>query len=140
MARGRLVAAALAGILVSFLLFMVLQVATPDPELRRGEGEVRWERFQFATQEERWTRGSVARIVNAGDVPLDLVLTAPSGENLSFQVPPGRAINVTLSEEGRYGLRSPTYPWGETQLEVRSANPFVRFFENLFRPGSARAA
>lgn len=124
--------AALAGLLVSFLVFAAFAILTPDEDLVRGEGEVVWQRFQFEQERYSFTAGSEAVVANEGAVPLDLVVTGPGGGNRTFVIPAESTVIVNLTEEGEYGLRALTYSWGETTFEVRSANPFVRFFEDLF--------
>lgn len=132
MRRGRMILAAIAGVLVSFVVFAGLVLISPDEGLQKGEGEVVWEGFQFQQEDYTFTRSSVARVVNEDSVPVDLVVMAPGGQNLSFVVPVGGFVEVDLEEEGSYRLSGRTYEWGEAEIEVRSSNPFVRFFEDVF--------
>jgi hypothetical protein len=131
MARTRLLMAALAGLLVSFVVFVALYMVTPQPDLLRGEGDVQWERFQFVEGRQTFTAGSVARFLNEDGVPLELVVITPDGREVVFVVPPGGVLNVTLDKRGAYRVGSPTYPWADGTIEVRSANPFIRFWEDL---------
>lgn len=124
--------AALAGVLVSFLVFTAFSVVTPDEDLEQGEGEVVWQRFQFENERYRFTQGSEAVVVNSGGVALDLIVNGPEGANRTFVIPPESTGLVNLTEQGDHRLEAVTYPWGETTIEVRSANPFVRFYEDLF--------
>ncbi len=98
----------------------------------QGEGELKWERFQFQEDHYRFTEGSEAVVVNDGSVALDMRVAGPQGSNRTFVIPPSSSVVVNLTEEGDHRLQALTYPWGETTIEVRSANPFVRFYEDLF--------
>lgn len=124
--------AALAGLVVSFLVFAVLMIVTPDADLHAGEGDVVWSRFQFEEPVYVFTEGSVAHVVNEDGVPLNLFVTGPGGDNVSFALPANGSAEVDLQQMGTYRLQADVYPWGVTEIEVRSANPVVRFFEDLF--------
>ena len=132
MRRGRLILAAAAGLLVSFLVFAALTILTPDEDLQRGEGEVVWQRFQFVEERYPFTQASVATIVNEDPVPVDLVVTAPDGGNVTLMLPANGTAQIELDEQGFWRVTSQTYRWGEAEIEVRSANPIVRFFEDVF--------
>ncbi len=132
MRSGRLVLAAAAGIVVSFLLFAALTIVTPDENLQRERGEVAWQGFQFEKEEYRFTENSIAVVVNDDPVPLGLVVSPPGGANSTFQVPPNATVELELDTLGVYRLQAEDYKWGVTEIEVQSGNPFVRFYEGLF--------
>lgn len=132
MRSGRLVLAATAGLVVSFLLFAALSIVTPDEDLQRGRGDVVWTAFQFEKEEYLFTEHSVAVVVNEDPVPVDLVVAPPQGENFSVQVAPNASREVELDQLGVYRLQAEDYTWGLTEIEVQSGNPFVRFYEGLF--------
>jgi hypothetical protein len=132
MAKGRVLLAALAGLLVSFLVFAALTMLTPDPDLHHGEGDVVWQRFQFQEGRYEFTRTSVATVVNQDPVPVNLVVTGPGGGNVSFVLSANATAEIDLDEQGVYRLTAEPYRWGEVEILVRSDNPFVRFFEDVF--------
>jgi hypothetical protein len=124
--------AALGGIAVAFVLVMLLSAMTPDPELHVGDGVATFDRFQFKEPSLMFTEGSRVMLHNEGAVPATFVITDPHGGNSSVLVDAGERTNVTVSLQGTYSVTTVEWFWAEQTWDVRSANPFVRFVEDLF--------
>lgn len=124
--------AAVAGLAVAFVIVMFITAMGPSPGLHEGEGEVRFERFAFTEEETAFTDGSQVTLVNAGAVAATFVVTDPDDETVRFPVGPGQQANVTVTTEGRYTVTTLEWPWAVQEWDIRSANPFQRFVEDLF--------
>lgn len=132
MASPRRIVAALAGLLTAFVLVMLLTALTPDPELNDGFGRSVFERFAFEDQGLTFTEGSRVELVNRGAVPATFIVQAPDGTNSTVALESGATTNLTLDQQGTYRVTGVEWFWADQAWEVRSANPFVRYLENLF--------
>lgn len=132
MAPVRRILAALAGIAVAFLLVMVLTALTPDPELHEGRGTAAFDRFQFEEAELKFVEGTRVQLQNGGAVHATFIVTDPGGTNSTHAVGPKQAANITVTDEGHYRITTEEWFWAEQVWEVRSANPFTRYLEDLF--------
>ena len=124
--------AAVGGLALAFLLVAAISIFTPDADLGSGRAAEAVERFQFEDKKAAFIEGTVVRLDNRGAVPLALELEAPDKTVTSFEVAAGASVNITLDDEGTYRLGSPLYPWVEAEWTVRTSNPVVRYFEDLF--------
>lgn len=132
MSRTSRVLAGIAGFAVAFLFVMIVTALSPQGQPEGGTVALHYDDFAFQRDAIETVEGATLQIVNDGPVPVTFHVRAPDGENVSIELPAGAMENVTLAQEGAYTVTASPYGWASAEVDVRTANPFVRFFEDVF--------
>ncbi len=117
---------------MAFVIVMLATALSPDPGLETGEARLVFERFAFEPGRLAATQGTPLSLENLGAVPVTVFIGTPIGANVSFDLGPGDSRVIPLEMVGEHRFWTAGYEWPYAEVEVRSANPFTRFFEDLF--------